>query len=420
MRKASLVDFQPDRQVELAVSGHEDRPPAPACGSRRPTARRCPCRPAVRALTDRITGAGGGVDQDEAPPASRPGSSPAAAGVRCRGRSTYVVPAGHRPDQARSGPERPGSAPMPNTSATASATAALARLARPGSGRWSGQATAGRVEDVVADQRPVGRGPAEACTHRSTSPSPCAAQVRRRSSGSDQESSCQRWPAATQVTWRAGQAAHATSGSSALAMTRQSGAGQGLAPAARRASRSPPRGPSGRGSGSAARPPGAGRRRASPVGTSRRPRARPGWRPGPRPARRRARPACWRRTRWTRSAGRAARSAAGDEPGRGGLAVRARHQDDLPPAGEQREQVGLEPQADDPADDRSVAAASQPRCPAGGAADRGGQAGPEGKAGTPGRRAASAHLGPDAIRSRSRARPEPGRREPRKSQRPAR
>jgi hypothetical protein len=40
-----------------------------------------------------------------------------------------------------------------------------------------------------------------------------------------------------------------------------------------------------------------------------------------------------------------------DQPGRGGLPVRAGHQDDLPPAREQREQIGFEAQPDDPADD---------------------------------------------------------------------
>ncbi len=94
----------------------------------------------------------------------------------------------------------------------------------------------------------------------------------------------------------------------------------------------------------------------------------------------------------------------GDQPGRGGLAVGAGDQDDLPTAGEQRKQIGLEPEADDPADDRSVAAPGEPGSPPGRTADRGGQARAERKPGPPGRRAASAHLGthlgPDAIRSR--------------------
>src|SRR5690348_17614555 len=58
-----------------------------------------------------------------------------------------------------------------------------------------------------------------------------------------------------------------------------------------------------------------------------------------------------------------------------------RSQDDLPPAREQREQIGFQPQPDDPADDRSVAAPGQPGSPAGRAADGGGQAGAEGEAG---------------------------------------
>ncbi len=55
--------------------------------------------------------------------------------------------------------------------------------------------------------------------HRQPSVSRCRCEPH---SGQHQESSCQRWPAATQVTCCAAPAAQAISGSSALAMTRQS------------------------------------------------------------------------------------------------------------------------------------------------------------------------------------------------------
>ena len=84
----------------------------------------------------------------------------------------------------------------------------------------------------------------------------------------------------------------------------------------------------------------------------------------------------------------------GDQPGGGGLPVGPGDQHDLPPAGQQREQIRLQPQADDPADDRSVAAAGQPGGASGGTADRGGQACAEGETGSPGRRAACAHRRP--------------------------
>ena len=111
---------------------------------------------------------------------------------------------------------------MPNTSATANAITALDRLARPGRARSSGRA---RPEGSITSsptsaQRTGGRRFGHSPQYQS-SPS------RRRCDpqfGQHQESSCQRWPAATQVTWRACPAAHATSGSSAFAITRQPGA----------------------------------------------------------------------------------------------------------------------------------------------------------------------------------------------------
>ena len=69
----------------------------------------------------------------------------------------------------------------------------------------------------------------------------------------------------------------------------------------------------------------------------------------------------------------------GDQPGRGRLAVGPGDQDDLAVRGEQGEQARFHPQPDDPADDGPVTTACEPRHPACGTAQRGGHAGPDRK-----------------------------------------
>ncbi len=112
--------------------------------------------------------------------------------------------------------------PMPNTSATARATTALDRLARPGRARLS--SVMPPVESMTRDPSSTQRAAGRLNAH---SPHRQPMSSRRRCDphcGQHHESSCQRWPAATQVTWAAPMAAQAISGSSALATTRHHGA----------------------------------------------------------------------------------------------------------------------------------------------------------------------------------------------------
>ena len=73
------------------------------------------------------------------------------------------------------------------------------------------------------------------------------------------------------------------------------------------------------------------------------------------------------------------RERGGDQARRGGLAVRAGDQDNLPVLCEHGQQPGLEPEPDDTADHRAVPAAGQPGNFARGTADAGGQPGSQRK-----------------------------------------
>src|ERR1017187_5328952 len=111
---------------------------------------------------------------------------------------------------------------MPKTSATASAMAALARLARPGSVRDNSVTcpTESMMLSPSSTHRAGGRAKSHSPQHQ-----PRSSLLRSEPHlGQHHESSCHRWPAATQVTCGASLAAQAINGSSALATTRQSGA----------------------------------------------------------------------------------------------------------------------------------------------------------------------------------------------------
>ena len=117
--------------------------------------------------------------------------------IVCARRADRGVPAGDRGDLGQPG-ERLGPR-TPNSAATASAVAALARLTRPGScsvdqvpGRRSGRPRRRRSTSTVARAAQVAAGAA----HQSSP----ARSMGEPHSGQTQESSCQRWPAATQVT----------------------------------------------------------------------------------------------------------------------------------------------------------------------------------------------------------------------------
>ncbi len=111
---------------------------------------------------------------------------------------------------------------MPKASATASATTALDLLARPGSARFSSRTwPSGSMTQAPSSTHGVGG----RVNGHSPQRQPAASRWRcEPHSGQHQESSCHSCPAATQVTCRAAPAAQAISGSSALAMTRQSAA----------------------------------------------------------------------------------------------------------------------------------------------------------------------------------------------------
>ena len=170
-------------------------------------------------MTDSSTGPGAGSSTSNA--SSQPAGFLASSSRTWRpSRSTWVYrPATEVTDRIFC---RAAAGGTPNTSATASAITALDRLARPG--RASDSSVTCPAESMTegpsSTQRAAGR-------LNSHSPHRQPRSSRRRCDpqrGQHQESSCQRWPAATQVTWWAPLAAQAISGSSALATTRQSGA----------------------------------------------------------------------------------------------------------------------------------------------------------------------------------------------------
>src|SRR5215813_7867245 len=103
----------------------------------------------------------------------------------------------------------------PKTAATADEVVALALLARPGSWRWIGQAEPCGSSTWSPDraQDGVGRRKPHAPQYQS-SPGRCITPPQF---GQDQASSFHIWPAATQITLGEEEAAHTTSGSSALA-----------------------------------------------------------------------------------------------------------------------------------------------------------------------------------------------------------
>ncbi|SCD78364.1 hypothetical protein GA0115246_106017 [Streptomyces sp. SolWspMP-sol7th] len=105
----------------------------------------------------------------------------------------------------------------PKTAATAAEVAALARFARPGSWRWIGQAEpcGSRTCSPDSAQLAAGRRKPHSPQNQS-SPGRCMTPPQE---GHDQASSFHSCPAATQMTCGEDEAAHTTSGSSALATT---------------------------------------------------------------------------------------------------------------------------------------------------------------------------------------------------------
>ena len=200
--------------------------------------------------------------------------------------------------------------------------------------------------------------------------------------GQHQESSRHACPAATQVTCRDAPADQATSGSSALATTRQSGAAASASRQRRASSQiSAARSIWSRLRFSSVTTRGAGRldhrRNVLLVGLQDRDpgvggAAERGHRPGVH-----VRAVDVRRDL---AAERGERRR--DQPRGRRLAVGAGDEDDLAAGGEQGEQIGLEPQADSTADDRAVALAREPGDRGGGVADRRRELGPDRQAGS--------------------------------------
>lgn len=116
----------------------------------------------------------------------------------------------------------------PKTAATAAEEAALALLARPGSWRWIGHAEPCGSSTWSPDSAQLGVGRRKPHSPQNqSSPGRCMTPPQ---DGQDQASSFHICPAATQITFGEEDAAHTTSGSSALATTTAFEAGQALAP----------------------------------------------------------------------------------------------------------------------------------------------------------------------------------------------